>query len=78
MTSVSIRELRNHGGDVIDRAARGERITITRSGRAVAELRPAPAAPLHAEVLLRRWRGLPALDLAPLRRDLDEVLAPGL
>jgi prevent-host-death family protein len=78
MASVSIRELRNHGGGVIDRAARGERITITRSGRVVAELRPAPDAPLDAEVLLRRWRGLPALDLAALRRDLDEVLAPEL
>jgi prevent-host-death family protein len=78
VTRVSIRELRNHGGEVIDRAARGERITITRSGKAVAELRPAPAAPLDAEVLLRRWRGLPAVDLAQLRRDLDEVLAPEL
>ena len=33
MADVTIRELRNHGGDVVDRAASGEDITITRSGR---------------------------------------------
>ena len=39
MADVTIRELRNEGGEVVDRAARGERITITRSGQPVAELR---------------------------------------
>ncbi|MHB1469709.1 MAG: type II toxin-antitoxin system Phd/YefM family antitoxin, partial [Solirubrobacteraceae bacterium] len=32
MSDVSIRDLRNHGGEVVDRAASGERITITRAG----------------------------------------------
>ncbi|HSJ26834.1 MAG TPA: type II toxin-antitoxin system prevent-host-death family antitoxin [Acidimicrobiia bacterium] len=32
MSEVSIRELRNYGGDVVDRAARAQRLTITRSG----------------------------------------------
>jgi prevent-host-death family protein len=40
MAEVSIRELRNRADDVVDRAARGEPITITRAGKAVAELRP--------------------------------------
>ncbi len=40
MAEASIRELRNHGGEVIDRVAAGERVTITRDGKAVAELRP--------------------------------------
>ncbi|MGQ0519936.1 MAG: type II toxin-antitoxin system Phd/YefM family antitoxin, partial [Actinomycetota bacterium] len=30
MAEASIRELRNHGGEVIDRVAAGERVTITR------------------------------------------------
>src|ERR1039457_110292 len=30
MAEVTIRELRNHGGDVVDRVARGEPVTITR------------------------------------------------
>lgn len=73
MTNVTIRELRNSGGAVVDRAARGEPITITRSGKPVAELRPL-APPLSAEALLGRWRNLPAVDPAALRADVDRVL----
>jgi prevent-host-death family protein len=78
MGHVSIRELRNHGGDVVDRAAGGEEITITRAGKPVAELRPAARPALSAEVLLARWRGLPPVDPAALRADIDDVLDPGL
>lgn len=78
MTEVSIRELRNHGGDVVDRAARGEQITITRTGKAVAELKGLSRAPLSAETLLRRWRLLPQVDPVALRKDIDELLDPGL
>ena len=73
MTTVSIRELRNHGGDVVDRASRGEQITITRSGKRVAELRPI-REPLSADALLSRWHRLPAVDPASLRSDIDKVL----
>lgn len=74
---MTIRELRNHGGEVVDRAARGELIAITRDGRPVAELR-ALRPPLSAEALLERWRRLPAVDPVALRADLDELLDPGL
>jgi prevent-host-death family protein len=77
MAKVSIRELRNQGGDVVDRAVRGEQITITRSGRPVAELR-AVRPPLSAEALLTRWHRLPPVDPAALRADIDELLDPGL
>jgi prevent-host-death family protein len=73
MTRVTIRELRNHGGEVVDRAARGEEITITRSGRPVAELRPL-RPPLSAEALLSRWSRLPDVDPIALRADLDHLL----
>jgi antitoxin (DNA-binding transcriptional repressor) of toxin-antitoxin stability system len=66
MAKVSIRDLRNHGGEVVDRAVRGEQITITRAGTEVAELR-ALRPPLSAEALLERWRRLPTLDPAALR-----------
>jgi prevent-host-death family protein len=78
VSEVSIRDLRNHGGDVVDRVARGEQITITRAGKPVAELRPVTAAALPAEVLVARWRRLPAVDPAALRADIDEMLDPGL
>jgi antitoxin (DNA-binding transcriptional repressor) of toxin-antitoxin stability system len=77
MATVSIRDLRNHGGEVVDRAARGEQITITRSGRAVAELR-AVRPPLSAEALLSRRHRLPAMDPAALRADVDRLLDPSL
>lgn len=76
MADVSIRDLRNHGGDVVDRVTRGERVTITRAGKAVAELRPLRREPLSAEALVDRWRRLPPVDPAALRRDIDETLDP--
>ncbi|MGD0454855.1 MAG: type II toxin-antitoxin system prevent-host-death family antitoxin [Solirubrobacteraceae bacterium] len=74
MARVSIQDLRNHGGDVVDRAARGERITVTRSGRAVAELRAVSRPPLPVSALLSRWRRLPPVDPVALRADIDGLL----
>ena len=67
MSEVSIRELRNHGGDVINRVVAGERITVTRDGQAVAELRPLRRPAASARVLKRRWSRLPALDPEAVR-----------
>lgn len=78
MTNVTIRELRSKGGDVVDRAAHGEEITITRAGKPVASLRAVAADAVPADVLLARWRRLPALDPARLREDLDRVLDASL
>jgi prevent-host-death family protein len=78
MADVSIRDLRNHGGEVVDRATRGEQITITRSGKPVAELRAIPHTVLSAETLLDRRRGLPAVDPVRLRHDVDGLLDSGL
>lgn len=78
MAEVTIRELRNHGGDVVDRAARGEQITITRAGKPVAELRPVPRPPLTAEMLLARWHRLPPVDYRALRAELDQVMDSAL
>lgn len=77
MARITIRELRNQGGDVVDRAARGEQITIIRSGRPVAELRPL-RAPLMADALLERWRRVPAVDPVALREDVDELVGGNL
>lgn len=78
MAEVTIRELRNHGGDVVDRAAKGERLTITRSGKPVAELRPLGRQPVSLDVLMARRRRLPHIDPTRLRKDLDQVLDPSL
>lgn len=75
---VSIRDLRNHGGEVIDRVAAGEHLTVTRSGRPVAELRPLPGPRLKAAVVLEHWSRLPQVDPRRLREDLDTIVDPSL
>jgi prevent-host-death family protein len=77
-SEIDIRQLRYHGGEVIDRVAAGERLTVTRSGKPAAELRPVGRPAVKAEVLLQRWRPLPHLDPDGLRQDLDELLDPSL
>lgn len=74
MADVSIRDLRNHGGDVVDRVAKGECLTVTRSGKPVAELRPLSRAPVPLATLISRRSRLPHVDPEALRRDLDDVL----
>lgn len=78
MAEISIRELRNHGGEVVDRVALGEEMTVTRDGKPVAQLRPLDKPPLPVTVLLRRWAKLPAMDPEGLRRDLDAAVDPRL
>ena len=73
MSDITVRELRNHGADVLERVARGEALTATR-GQPIAELRPFTHHPIPAAVLVQRWRRLPVVDPARLRADLDNVL----
>ena len=76
--AVTIRDLRNHGGDVVDRVAAGESLVVTRSGKPVAELIPLRRRGLDAATLLARWRHLPPVDPDALRADLDRVLDASL
>jgi prevent-host-death family protein len=75
---VSIRDLRNHGGEVVERVQRGERLTITRAGKPVAELVALRRPPVPLDQLVQRRARLPAVDPSALRRDLDAVLDPSL
>jgi prevent-host-death family protein len=78
MAEVTIRDLRNHGGDIVDRVGRGEQVTITRGGKPVAELGPVRRVPLTAEAVAARWRRLPLIDQQRLRADIDVTLDPRL
>jgi prevent-host-death family protein len=78
MTEVTVRDLRNRGGEILDRVAGGESLTVTRDGHALAELRPLPRRPLPAAMLLERWRHMPAVDPVRFRADIDSVLDPAL
>ncbi|MBW3604423.1 MAG: type II toxin-antitoxin system prevent-host-death family antitoxin [Actinobacteria bacterium] len=78
MSEVNVRELRNHGSDVLDRVTRGETLIVTRAGVPVAELRPLPRKATAASALLARWRRLPHIDRDQLRSDLDAVVDASL
>jgi antitoxin (DNA-binding transcriptional repressor) of toxin-antitoxin stability system len=78
MDNISVRELRNNGGRVLQRVAGGETLTVTMDGQPIAELRPVPARGLTAATLLQRWRRLPPVDAQQLRADLDRVLNASL
>ena len=78
MENVSVRDLRNNGGKVLKRVARGETLTVTLDGRPVAELRPIPGPGLSAAALLERFRHVPPIDAAELRADIDAILDTSL
>jgi len=78
MLEVTVRELRNDGGRVLDRVERGESLTVTRDGHPVAELRPLSRRPLRASALLSRWRRLTHVDAEQLKADIDARLDSSL
>jgi antitoxin (DNA-binding transcriptional repressor) of toxin-antitoxin stability system len=74
VTEISIRDLRNHGGTVIDRVAQGEAMTVTRDGQPVALRQPLSRPPFSLAALLARWSNLPSMDPVKLRHDVDSVI----
>ena len=78
MAEVTIRDLRNHGGDVIDRVVAGEELVVTRDGRPVAVLIPVQRQALSAQALVARWRRLRPVDPVQFRADVDDLLDTSL
>jgi len=77
-TGVSVRELRNQGGRILDLVERGEAFTITRDGTPVAEVRPLGRRSLSTAELVARAKRGPKVDPERLRRDIDAVLDQSL
>jgi prevent-host-death family protein len=78
VTDVTIRQLRNEGGKVMERVLHGEVLTVTRDGIPVAKLTPIPHRNVPLDVIRERWKNLPPMDYESLRRDLDKILDPSL
>jgi prevent-host-death family protein len=74
MDGVSVRELRNYGGQILDRVEGGESMTVTRDGTPVARLTPMPRPRLTAAALCEKWAHAPRIDADELRDDLATVL----
>ena len=78
MDEVSVRDLRNYGGQILNRVEGGETMTITRDGSPVALLTPLPQPRLSAVALLESWKNIPRIDAESLRHDIDQILDPTL
>jgi prevent-host-death family protein len=78
MDTVTIRDLRNHGGEVVARAQRGETLLVTSSGKPVACITPPPRRLPSPAELVQHAQTLDPVDLDALRADLDNVLDPAL
>lgn len=78
MDQVTIRELRNRGGAVIDRLGPGEAAIVTRDGEPVAELRRLGRRPLTTDELIRRFKQVPRISYDELRADIDAIIDPRL
>ena len=71
---ISQRELRNESGEIMRRLDKGETFVVTRNGTPVGELAPLRRHRfVTAEAARALFQGAPAVDLAKLRADLDEV-----
>lgn len=84
MTTVSMRELKNKLSEYVDRASRGEKIAITKRGKVVATIDPAPPREetldekldrLAAMGVIRRGKGkyVPPKRLIPLQGEGPSV-----
>ena len=69
-----MRDLRNYGGQILNRVEGGESMTITRDGSPVALLTPFPQPRLCAAALLESWKNVPRIDAESLRLDIDQAL----
>ncbi len=72
--TVTVRDLRNHGGEVLARVQAGETLTVTSRGTPVAELHPIPNRYLTTRELIEQARRLPQMDPRKLREDIDAII----
>jgi len=78
MSTVPVRDLRNHSADVLARVTQGESLIVTRDGEPVATISPLPRRQVGVAQLIERRKALPLVDAAALRVDLDELLDSAL
>ena len=78
MSEVTVRDLRNHGGEVLDRVLAGEQITVTRRGKPIVDLVMHRPAGTPVSVLIEQARHLPRVDYAQLRADTDAIMDTSL
>lgn len=74
MVEVTVRDLRNRGGEILKQVEVGRSFVVTRDGQPVAELKPLDRKPLSRDVIIERFRHVPPIDAKRLRRELDAFI----
>jgi len=74
VTEVTVRELRNKGGDILKQVEAGRSFIVTRDGDPVAELRPLDRQTLSREAIIERFKHVPLVDARRLRHDIDSLV----
>ena len=69
MGKVNVRDVRNHGGEVLDRVTAGEVVIVERSGKPVAQVTRLPLQSLSTAELVERSRHFPPMEADACRRD---------
>jgi prevent-host-death family protein len=77
MVTITQRQLRNQSAEIMDRLEQGQSFTVTRNGRALAELTPLGnrRRSVPSAELLTAFSDLPPLDFRQLRTDADTLFA---
>jgi prevent-host-death family protein len=72
--TITQRELRNESAAIMDRVEAGERFTVTRNGRPIAELVPitGPRVFVPTAEVAAAMAHLPRIDYQQMRREADE------
>jgi prevent-host-death family protein len=75
---ISQRDLRMRSKEIMDAVERGQTFTVTRDGRGIAELIPLRAGRrfVAAADFVALGRGLPRVDAAAFRADIDATIDP--
>lgn len=71
---MSVRDLSRNGSAILDAVMRGESMTVTRQGRAIAELRPLRGPGVRIETLQKVFKRCPHVSHDELRADMAEFL----
>lgn len=74
MAEVTVRDLRNKGGEVLKQVEAGRSFVVTRDGEPVAELNPLNRQPLSREAITERFKRVPLVDAKKLRQDIDAFI----
>jgi len=74
MADVTVRDLRNRGGAILNQVETGTSFVVTRDGDPVALLSPLGRKPVSRDTIIKRFKNLPAIDSEQFRKDIDAIV----